>query len=127
LEAKIMSHAGIRGQEAPRLAVTAALQTEGFGVLTTIDVQATMRARLDVAVEGYIILGACQPSLARRALTIVPKVGLLLPCNVVARQVESGGEVGFVDPLVMPAWSPNQSLCLSPKPHASGWCVSRRR
>jgi uncharacterized protein (DUF302 family) len=81
--------------------VRAALQDQGFGVLTEIDVAATLRAKLGEQMEDYIILGACNPLAARQALGIDRSIGLLLPCNVVVRATPAGTVVEALDPQVM--------------------------
>jgi uncharacterized protein (DUF302 family) len=79
-------------------AVTAALSTQGFGVLTSIDVRATLKAKLGEDVEDYTILGACNPALAHQALSSDPEIGLLLPCNVTVRRAGDHTLVQAVDP-----------------------------
>jgi len=78
-----------------------ALQEEGFGVLTEIDVQATLKSKLDQDMEQYLILGACNPQLAHQALDVERDIGLLLPCNVVVRRSGDVTLVQALDPQVM--------------------------
>jgi uncharacterized protein (DUF302 family) len=80
--------------------VTEALKLEGFGILTDIDVQATMKKKLDVDMDPYRILGACNPQFAYQAMKYEPKIGTMLPCNVIVRQIEPGkNEVSAIDPI----------------------------
>jgi uncharacterized protein (DUF302 family) len=81
--------------------VRAALAEQGFGVLTEIDITATLRARLGEQMEDYIILGACNPPAAHQALGIDRSIGLLLPCNIVVRATPAGTVVEALDPKVM--------------------------
>ncbi|PKP69108.1 MAG: hypothetical protein CVT82_12685 [Alphaproteobacteria bacterium HGW-Alphaproteobacteria-4] len=77
----------------------AALADKGFGVLTEIDVKATMKKKLDVEMTPYRILGACNPTMAHKAIGMEPRVGAMLPCNVILRAVEGGVEVSAIDPV----------------------------
>ncbi|MEN8740856.1 MAG: DUF302 domain-containing protein [Phaeobacter gallaeciensis] len=76
-----------------------ALADQGFGVLTEIDVKATMKKKLDVEMPAYRILGACNPKMAHHAIGIEPRVGAMLPCNVILREVEDAVEVSAIDPV----------------------------
>jgi len=83
--------------------VTTALAQEGFGILTRIDVAGTLKTKIDVDRDPYVILGACNPSLAHRMIAVDEEVGALLPCNVVLRQEGEDVAVRFMDPGVMVA------------------------
>ncbi len=74
-----------------------ALSEKGFGVLTEIDVKATMKKKIDVDMDAYRILGACNPNMAHQAIGLEPRIGAMLPCNVILRQVEGGTEVSAID------------------------------
>lgn len=76
-----------------------ALSANGFGVLTEIDVKKTMKTKLDVDMPAYRILGACNPKMAHQAIGIEPRVGAMLPCNVILRAVDDGVEVSAIDPV----------------------------
>lgn len=77
----------------------AALTDNGFGILTEIDVKATMKKKLDVEMPAHRILGACNPKMAYQAIGLEPRVGAMLPCNVILREVEGGVEVSAIDPV----------------------------
>ena len=87
-----------------------ALTAQGFGVLTEIDVQATMKKKLDVDMPPYRILGACNPQMAYRAIGIEPRVGAMLPCNVILRAMDGGVEVSAIDPVASMAAIDNAAL-----------------
>jgi uncharacterized protein (DUF302 family) len=88
----------------------AALADQGFGVLTEIDVKATMNKKLDVDMDSYLILGACNPKMAHQAIGMEPRVGAMLPCNVIVRQVSDAVEVSAIDPVATMAAIDNQEL-----------------
>lgn len=90
--------------------VRKALGERGFGVLTEIDVKATLKAKIGAEVDDYRILGACNPSLAHKAIQVEPRVGAMLPCNVILRAVEGGVEISAIDPLASMQAIDNQDL-----------------
>lgn len=81
--------------------VTDALKANGFGVLTKIDIQQTLKKKINADFRPYVILGACNPKLAHKALQNEPSIGLLLPCNVVVQEADGGSLVSFADPKAM--------------------------
>ena len=88
----------------------AALQSKGFGVLTEIDVQATMKKKIDKDMAGYRILGACNPGMAWQAIGMEARVGAMLPCNVILRETPDGVEVSAIDPVASMAAIDNADL-----------------
>jgi uncharacterized protein (DUF302 family) len=102
----------VRGSFVDTLEATrASLTDQGFGILTEIDIRATLKAKLDVDVPAQVILGACRPPLAHAALQLEPSVGLLLPCNVVVRYLdEDTTVVQALDPKVMVSLTRNEAL-----------------
>ena len=90
--------------------VTEELKKEGFGVLTTIDVKETLKKKLDVDFKRYVILGACNPPFAHKALQAEEEIGLLLPCNVIVYEKENKTVVSIFDPMVMMRVLDNESI-----------------
>jgi uncharacterized protein (DUF302 family) len=91
-------------------ATKAALADHGFGVLTEIDMQQTLKAKVDKDMDQYVILGACNPKLASAALDVEPNVGALLPCNVVVRKVGGNVQVDALDPGLMVSMTSRDEL-----------------
>jgi uncharacterized protein (DUF302 family) len=90
--------------------VTAKLQKEGFGLLTTIDVADTLKKKIDVDFQRYVILGACNPHFAHKALSAEKEIGLLLPCNVIVYETGKTATVAIFDPMVMGAILENKEI-----------------
>ena len=91
-------------------AIIDALSVEGFGILTRIDVTETLKTKLDVEIQPYVILGACNPSLAHRGLQIEPDLGLLLPCNVIVYEEAGGAVVAAMEPALMATITGNPGM-----------------
>ncbi len=87
-----------------------ALADQGFGVLTEIDVKKTMKAKLGADVDDYVILGACNPKMAHEAMKLEPRIGAMLPCNVIVRATEGGVEISAIDPVASMAAVDNPKL-----------------
>lgn len=87
-----------------------ALADQGFGVLTEIDVKKTMKAKIDADIDDYVILGACNPMMAYEALHLEPRIGAMLPCNVIVRSTPGGVEVSAIDPVASMAAVENEGL-----------------
>lgn len=90
--------------------ITESLKEEGFGILTEIDIKATMKKKLDVDFRPYKILGACNPAFAYKALQAEDKIGTMLPCNVIVQELEQGVEVAAIDPVLSMQAVGNKSL-----------------
>jgi uncharacterized protein (DUF302 family) len=90
--------------------IVAALKANGFGVLTEIDVKKTLKAKIDQEFKRYVILGACNPKLAFKALSAEEDIGLLLPCNVVVYEKDRGSVIGIVDPGMMSTMTDSPAL-----------------
>jgi len=86
------------------------LKEEGFGVLTQIDVQETMKEKINVEMDGYRILGACNPNMAYEAIGLEPRIGAMLPCNVILRQIDNATEISAIDPVASMAAVENPAL-----------------
>jgi len=86
------------------------LQEQGFGVLTEIDVKATLEKKIGAIIDGYRILGACSPRHAHRAITAEPHIGVMLPCNVILRELPEGTEVTAIDPVASMSAVDNDEL-----------------
>lgn len=86
------------------------LADQGFGVLTEIDVKKTLKAKIGAEIDDYVILGACNPMMAHEALKLEPRVGAMLPCNVIVRAAEGGVEVSAIDPVASMAAIDNPTL-----------------